>query len=532
MPHYLIKLLESLKIKRVFTEIPNKKLENAILSYAKNLEPKSVVALVDDTLFGSAKNGLIFSDDALYAKEFLGEPKSIKYDEISKIYSQNRTLFINDEKFIDFASLISGEVNAISNALKQHLNTPKQMPKEQEKEAKIEKIEKIEINPQKNKNNLSDFITFEGKYVYTAPNIPQAMLDRILATYGSKLIQEDIQVVVDDSSFFHPVDEIMITNSTIYVYNDKKLFQFRFDDIKSVSCDGKILTIKGFLNNPTKEEQESIEHSIKVHIDMVKSSADLRAIMDAIDRNEKTYKEPDINYDELYKKYKNEFKNFAFTTEVTKISADSLSFLVDDLNKFLQYNFLTKQRMSKQKPLDKAELMKLIYNNNTKLSTIDTSEITDMSGLFRDVKRDDYSGISSWNVKNVISMENMFYGCESFNEPLESWDVSKVENMSGMFSGCKSFNQPLNAWNVENVENTSGMFYECVSFNQPLDNWDIKSLENACYMFCKCANYNQNLNKWNIANIKKIVGMFKECPQMIEQIKSWDLDDDQRNLLV
>ena len=48
-------------------------------------------------------------------------------------------------------------------------------------------------------------------------------------------------------------------------------------------------------------------------------------------------------------------------------------------------------------------------------------------------------------------MSEMFWGAESFNQPLDNWNVSNVENMSLMFRDATSFNQPLNNWNVSNV---------------------------------------------------------------------------------
>ncbi|WP_185750674.1 hypothetical protein [Clostridium sp. KNHs214] len=42
-------------------EIPEKKLNNAISTYAESVEKTKVYALVDTTLFGSAKEGMLFT---------------------------------------------------------------------------------------------------------------------------------------------------------------------------------------------------------------------------------------------------------------------------------------------------------------------------------------------------------------------------------------------------------------------------------------------------------------------------------------
>ena len=55
----------------------------------------------------------------------------------------------------------------------------------------------------------------------------------------------------------------------------------------------------------------------------------------------------------------------------------------------------------------------------------------------------------------------MFYGAQSFNQPLNKWNVSNVTNMSNMFEEESEFNQPLN-WNTSNVINMCSMFDGCV----------------------------------------------------------------------
>lgn len=126
-------------------------------------------------------------------------------------------------------------------------------------------------------------------------------------------------------------------------------------------------------------------------------------------------------------------------------------------------------------PQSKDELENLICDEDIYLGDIDTSAITDMSGLFYKIERKDFSGIESWDVSSVANMSWMFYGCYNFNQPLNSWDVSSVTNMRDMFDGCKNFNQPLNNWNVSSVTYMYEMFYGCKDFNQPLDNWLINN---------------------------------------------------------
>ncbi|QIW15084.1 hypothetical protein A4G20_01290 [Pasteurellaceae bacterium RH1A] len=54
----------------VYPNIPEKKLFNAIKTYAENIKPEDVVLLLDNTVFGSAKEGLIITKDRFYHKYY------------------------------------------------------------------------------------------------------------------------------------------------------------------------------------------------------------------------------------------------------------------------------------------------------------------------------------------------------------------------------------------------------------------------------------------------------------------------------
>ena len=83
-------------------DIPPDKLTNALEKYARNLSPDLVLVLVDDTVFGSAKDGMIITPDMLYAHEAFSNPKRIAMKNISRIHIKWGTLEINDADFFSF----------------------------------------------------------------------------------------------------------------------------------------------------------------------------------------------------------------------------------------------------------------------------------------------------------------------------------------------------------------------------------------------------------------------------------------------
>lgn len=68
----------------VVPEIPEKKLNNAISAIAPNVNPEYVLAIADSTLFGSAKEGIVFTGDSMYLKYTLEERQEYKFENLIK----------------------------------------------------------------------------------------------------------------------------------------------------------------------------------------------------------------------------------------------------------------------------------------------------------------------------------------------------------------------------------------------------------------------------------------------------------------
>ena len=116
-------------------------------------------------------------------------------------------------------------------------------------------------------------------------------------------------------------------------------------------------------------------------------------------------------------------------------------------------------------PKTNGELIKIVdqlikeRGNDANLNDIDTSEITDMDGIF---EGSNFNGdISNWDVSNVKDMEWMFGNSEFTGEngDISNWDVSNVKIMNCMFYKSK-FDGDISKWNVSKVINMNHMFYE------------------------------------------------------------------------
>ncbi len=131
--------------------------------------------------------------------------------------------------------------------------------------------------------------------------------------------------------------------------------------------------------------------------------------------------------------------------------------------------------------------------------------------------------INSWNVSNILTMNNTFNNASNFNQPLNSWDVSNVILMTGIFDGCTNFNQELNNWNVGNVTYMHNMFHNAINFNKPLNNWNVSNVTNMDGMFDGCTNFDQNLNNWNVSKVTDMVAMFRDTNNFNQNLNNWNV---------
>ena len=113
---------------------------------------------------------------------------------------------------------------------------------------------------------------------------------------------------------------------------------------------------------------------------------------------------------------------------------------------------------------------------------IDTSNITDMCGMFQDTILAN-PNTCNWDTSNVVSMGSMFTDTKVANPNTANWNTSKVENMGFMFRGAELANPDVSKWNVSKVVDMSFMFYGATSANPNTTDWDTTSLRDTRGMF-------------------------------------------------
>ena len=96
------------------------------------------------------------------------------------------------------------------------------------------------------------------------------------------------------------------------------------------------------------------------------------------------------------------------------------------------------------------------------LEHLNTSQVTDMNGMFEYCESLTALNLSSFNTAKVTDMSWMFSCCDSLTAlDLSSFDTSKVTNMSGMFFACDSLTElDLSNFDTAKVTDRYAMFAE------------------------------------------------------------------------
>ena len=82
-------------------DIPLKKLSNALQSYGRGIQAEEVVALMDTTVFGGAKDGVMLTENQVRLKD-LGSGLAIwQWHDIRSIDAEKTGIYVNGHKLID-----------------------------------------------------------------------------------------------------------------------------------------------------------------------------------------------------------------------------------------------------------------------------------------------------------------------------------------------------------------------------------------------------------------------------------------------
>ena len=136
-------------------------------------------------------------------------------------------------------------------------------------------------------------------------------------------------------------------------------------------------------------------------------------------------------------------------------TAESDSIIIDDVEYY---------QLKLDKDLDN-NFYSFGYNDFTNLifKDVDTSKITDMTGMFSNCKALTSLDLSGFNTSNVTDMDDMFSHCNALTSlDLSGFNTSNVTNMDVMFYECSGLTYlDLSGWDTSNVTDMNSIFSGC-----------------------------------------------------------------------
>ena len=162
------------------------------------------------------------------------------------------------------------------------------------------------------------------------------------------------------------------------------------------------------------------------------------------------------------------------------------------------------------------------------LSALDTSEVTNMDGMFLNCISLTSLDLSNFDTSNVTSMIRMFTECSGLTSlDVSNFDTSKVTRMDSMFHNCSSLTSlDVSSFNTSNVTNMSNMFNFCEGLTSlDVSNFDTSKVTRMDSMFHNCISLTSlDVSNFNTSNVTNMEDMFCYCP-------AWDTVDHKKFML-
>ena len=160
------------------------------------------------------------------------------------------------------------------------------------------------------------------------------------------------------------------------------------------------------------------------------------------------------------------------------------------------------------------------------LSSFDTSNVVAMEGMFNICGSLEEVDLSSFDTRNVKTMRNMFFYCCGLNSlDLSSFDTSNVEDMNTMFAQCRNLDRfNLSSFNTSNVTDMGYMFWYCSANNLSfLDSFDTSNVENMAGMFMDFNGIQEfDLTNFDTSNVIGMHSMFRYANIRTLDLSSFD----------
>ena len=233
-----------------------------------------------------------------------------------------------------------------------------------------------------------------------------------------------------------------------------------------------------------------------VNIDDEESDYEIKLWLDPTDKTAYYYTEPE-------KVYLN-----ANSSEMFSLRFDEKNILDIDLSSFDTSKVTNMRGM----------FYEMRYLTSLNLSNFDTSKVTDMSEMFENMYNLtslDLSNFDTSKVTNMAGMFNSMFNLTTLN--LSNFDTSRVTDMSDMFFCIYNLTTlDLSNFDTSKVTDMRDMFYSMRSLTTlNLSNFDTSKVTDMGLMFCSMRSLTTlNLSNFDTSKVTAMNGMFSDMPNL------------------
>lgn len=191
--------------------VPPKKLKNALGSYASAAKDEEVLVLIDDTIFGSAKDGALLTSKGFYVHGMMQSPQSIQLSDIQSVTLLNKKLHINNVEFLSFSVPGKEAMRLFAEMLIKISGGEVAQPSVGE-----QSIAALRIS-----NDMRDILEeyssiIEDDHVFFAPSLPPKKVKNAQRSYANLAKDEEPLALIDDTTLGSAKAGVLLTDKSIY----------------------------------------------------------------------------------------------------------------------------------------------------------------------------------------------------------------------------------------------------------------------------------------------------------------------------
>ena len=156
------------------------------------------------------------------------------------------------------------------------------------------------------------------------------------------------------------------------------------------------------------------------------------------------------------------------------------------------------------------------------LSNINTSEVTNMNGMFGSCTALTTLDVSNFDTRKVTSMSDMFANINVSKLDLSNFDTSNVTDMSDMFNNSNIPTLDLSSFNTNHITRMSYMFNNTSVTNLDLSSFNTSNVTDMRYMFQSSTPEKIDLSSFDTSNVKSMYSMFYKSKVKILNLSNFN----------